>query len=488
MNIPVRVRFAPSPTGYLHIGGARTALFNWLYAKKLGGTFILRIEDTDEVRSTPESVNAIIESMKWLGLNWDEGVEKPGPYPPYTQMEASNLGIYKKYSDKLIAEDKAYPCYCTPEEVEEMRKVAQSQKKVPKYNGHCRNLTTEQRKQLEAEGRKPVVRLKVPEDGKTIFDDVIRGRVEFDNYMLDDFIIAKRSGVPTYNFAVVIDDSRMEISHVIRGDDHLSNTPKQIQLYNALGLKIPVFAHLSMILGPDGSRLSKRHGHTSVLEYKSDGYLPEAMINYLALLGWSTEQSQQIFEEKELIEKFSLERCSKSPAIFDPQKLNWMNGEYVRKFAGEKLFDIFIKWAAETGNENKIKNWDRDLLKRILIIEFEKVKLLKDIFDLFDFFFVENVEYNLEAVEKVFKTAAAKSVLEESIPRLEQLADFRAAALESLARLIASEKVLKTGQVFHPLRVAVSGKTIGPGLFHMMEILGKEKVIARIKTALSRFF
>lgn len=485
----IRVRFAPSPTGFLHIGGARTALFNWLFARKSGGKFILRIEDTDEARSTDESVNAILDSMKWLGLDWDEGPGKEKPeHAPYFQMQAHEKGIYKQYSDKLVANGKAYKCFCTPEEVEEMRKTAQAEKKVPKYDGRCRNLTDEQRKQKEAEGRKSVVRLKVSEEGKTVFDDVIRGRVEFENNMLDDFVIIKNTGGPTYNFAVVVDDVRMKISHIIRGDDHLSNTPKQIHLYKALGWETPVFAHLSMILGSDGARLSKRHGHTSVLEYRQDGYLPEAIVNYLALLGWSTEDSQQLFTKEEMIEKFSLERCSVSPAMFDPQKLVWMNGEYIRKKSAEELIRIYMNWLKETGREDEIKNWDKTLLNKAIAMEQEKVKLLKDVNGRIDFFFVDEVKYNADAAIKVFKAPTAKSVLEESILRLEKSSDFSSAFLEKFARDFAAEKGLKTGQVFHPLRVAVSGRTEGPSLFHMMELLGREETIKRIKTCLTKCF
>ena len=485
----VRVRFAPSPTGYLHIGGARTALYNWLYAKKMKGTFVLRIEDTDEARSTDESVGAILESMKWLGLDWDEGPGRENPeFAPYFQMKAAEEGIYKKFADKLVAEGKAYPCYCTPEEVEEMRKAAQAQKKVPKYNGCCRYLTPEQRKQKEAEGRKAAIRLKVPEEGKTVFDDVIRGHMTFDNYMLDDFVIIKSSGVPTYNFAVVVDDVRMKITHIIRGDDHLSNTPKQIHIYNALGWQTPIFAHISMILGQDGSRLSKRHGHTSVLEYKKEGYLPGALINYLALLGWSTEDSQQLFELNDLIEKFSLERCAKNPAVFDQVKLTWMNGEYIRKTGAEKLPEVFFKWAEETGSAELIKGWDKALLTLIVSVEFEKVKLLKDVPGLVDFFFVDNVEYSPEAVEKVLKKPEAKQVLEAALLKLQPQADFSAAALEKLAREIAAEIGMKAGQAFHPIRVAVSGRTTGPSLFHAMEWLGKDKVIKRITDCLKKYF
>ncbi len=485
----VRVRFAPSPTGFLHIGGARTALYNWLFAKQNKGTFVLRIEDTDEARSTEESVGAILESMKWLGLDWDEGPGKENPeFAPYFQMKAAEEGIYKKFADKLVSEGKAYPCYCTPEEVEEMRKAAQAEKKVPKYNGKCRSLTPEQRKQCEAEGRKAVLRLKVPETGKTVFDDAIRGRVEFENYMLDDFIIMKASGVPTYNFAVVVDDVRMKISHIIRGDDHLSNTPKQVNIYNALGWQTPVFAHISMILGADGSRLSKRHGHTSVLEYRNEGFLPGALINYLALLGWSTEDSQQLFDINDLIAKFSIERCAKNPAVFDPKKLEWMNGEYLRKIDPAALGGVFFKWAEDTGNLEKIKNWDKNLAGKVIEMEHEKFKLLKEVPGLIDFFFNDSVEYTAEALGKTLKADTAKMVLEESAARLKNQQDFSSTALEKYARDLAAEKGVKPGQIFHPIRVAVSGRTTGPSLFHMMEIMGREKVVQRINECLKHNF
>jgi nondiscriminating glutamyl-tRNA synthetase len=485
----VRVRFAPSPTGYLHIGGARTALFNWLFARQNKGAFILRIEDTDEARSTQESVDAIIQSMQWLGLDWDEGPGKENPkYAPYFQMQRKDQGIYQKYVDQLIAAGHAYPCYCTPEEVESMRQKALSEKRNPKYDGACSCLTPEQLKQKEGEGRSAVIRYKMPGEGKLVLEDIIRGRVEFDNASLDDFVIMKANGVPTYNFACVVDDHLMEISHVIRGDDHLSNTPRQVHLYQVLGWKPPEFAHLSMILGPDGTRLSKRHGHTAVLEYRNEGYLPEAVVNYLALLGWSTEDSQQLFGHDELIQKFVLERCSKSSGIFDVVKLQWMSGEYLRKKTAPDLIAAFYGWLKATGKENIIQGWDRQLVEKTITLEQEKAKLLSEIPGLIDFFFTEKVEYKTEAVEKVFKAPTAKSVLEGSIPKLTELPDFSAETLEKFARAYALENGWKNGQVFHPLRVAISGRTVGPSLFHMMELLGRDESIRRLKNCLSKFF
>ncbi|MCL2334572.1 MAG: glutamate--tRNA ligase, partial [Endomicrobia bacterium] len=493
MSENIRVRFAPSPTGDLHIGGVRTALFNWLYAKNKNGTFILRIEDTDEARSTAESVQVILDAMKWLDLNWDEGpgsnATEASKYAPYYQMQRKEQGIYQKYVVELIEKDLAYPCYCTAEEVEEMRKKAQANKQPPKYDGTCSHLTKEQRKEKEAQGRSAVIRFKMPKDGVTVLNDLIRGRVEFDNSLLDDFVLMKANGVPTYNFACVIDDHLMEISHVLRGDDHISNTPRQIQIYNALGWNLPEFGHMAMILGPDGARLSKRHGHTSVLEYRKEGYLYEALINYLALLGWSTEDSQQLFTIDELKEKFSVERCGSSPSTFDPVKLLWLNGEKIRAKTPEQVYDLFIEWLKYTNNEKIIEGWDKGLLKQAMALEHDKIKLLKDIPSLVDFFFVKEVVFNEEAVKKVFEKSpdTAGMVLRESRQRLLGQEDFSPEALEALARQIAQDNNIGNGKVFHPIRVAISGRTQGPSLFHMMEVMGKDEVENRIRATSRKY-
>jgi glutamyl-tRNA synthetase len=489
----IRVRFAPSPTGDLHIGGVRTALFNWLFAKKKNGKFILRIEDTDETRSTEESVKVILDAMKWLELEWDEG---PGSenlkYSPYCQMERKEQGIYRKYADELVAKELAYPCYCTPEEVDIMRKKAQADKFPPKYDGRCRHLTPGQRKQKEIEKKKAVIRFKMSGSGSTVLNDIIRGRVEFSNSLLDDFVIMKASGVPAYNFACVVDDYLMGITHVLRGDDHISNTPRQMHIYNALGWKTPEFAHVSMILGTDGARLSKRHGHASVLEYRKEGYLREALINYLVLLGWSTEDSQQIFTTEELKQKFSIERCGISPSIFDPAKLLWLNGEKIRSKTPQQVYELFIDWLKYTGNEKLTEFWDVELLKKTLILEHDKIKLLKDIPSLVGFFFAKDVDYKEEAVKKTLLSEKskdiAKLVLTESAARLPNQRDFSAVSLEQYARGLAAEKNIKTGQVFHPIRVAISGRMQGPGLFQMMEVMGKEDVVRRITVAINKFF
>ncbi|MDI6642074.1 MAG: glutamate--tRNA ligase [Elusimicrobiota bacterium] len=508
-----RVRFAPSPTGELHLGSARTALFNWLFAKKTDGKFILRIEDTDEIRSTEESLRGIFGGLKWLGLSWDEGpevvfsdearsqneinstevlsVRSKGNYGQYFQME--RLEIYKQFAQKLLLDGNAYECYCTPEELEQMRKEQILRKEPPKYDGRCRNLSEFQRRQKLHSGLKPVIRFKMPSEGKTKFNDVIRGKVEFENALLDDFVIIKASGVPTYNFACVVDDYLMKITNVIRGCDHLSNTPRQIQLYKALKIEhaIPEFAHLSLILGSDGTRLSKRHGATSVLEYKRLGYLPEALFNYLALLGWSTEDSQQIFTSKEeLISKFSLERCAKSPAIFDLNKLLWLNAEHIKRSSIDRIVECskeFFKSAQFTidfSNKNEY-----NLLKNAIELEKEKIKLLADIPYLVEFFFKEEIEYNTSAVEKTFKrNVNAKRILQELKQEFSQLQDFTASSLEKLCRDYSAKSGFKTSDVFHPLRVAVSGRMEGPGLFEMLQLMGKERVAIRIDLALQKFF
>jgi len=484
----VRVRFAPSPTGFLHIGGARTALFNWLFARHMGGVFILRIEDTDEVRSTAESVEAIFKGMQWLGLDWDEGPSPSeigtvdrGAYGPYFQMK--RLDLYHKAVDRLVAEGKAYPCYCTPEEVDKMRERAQLLKRPPKYDGTCRSLTVSQREARAAEGRKFSVRFKTPWEGVTEFDDIVRGPMKFENALIEDFVILKTSGVPTYNFACVVDDQAMAISHVIRGDDHLSNTPRQVLCFQSLGWVPPRYAHLSMILGPDGSRLSKRHGATSVQEYEQAGFLPEAVRNYLALLGWATEDSQQLFSQTELVEKFSIERCGKSPAIFDPTKHLWMNGEYVRKMSLKELTDRSLPFIRAAGFLAGQEDSRRGEIEAALALEHEKVKLLADVPRLIEFFF-KDVDYDPVSVEKVLKKPGVADLLKIVLIQFEALPVFSALATEEASKAVALAQGIKNAAVFHPIRVSVSGRTQGPSLFHMLEVLGKERSLQRLRSTI----
>ena len=494
----VRVRFAPSPTGELHLGGARTALYNWLFARKNNGTFILRIEDTDEMRSTIESVNSIIEGLKWLKIDWDEGPEivydkngtpqftEKGSFGPYFQMK--RLHLYKKYAEELLNRDLAYYCYCTEEELEIMRQDMLRRKIPPKYPGVCRNLTEEERKKKENEGRKKVLRFKTPPTGVTSFIDCIRGEINFDNSLLDDFVIMKSNGIPTYNFAVVIDDHLMNITHVLRGDDHISNTPKQILLYKAFGWEPPKFAHFPMIHGADRTRLSKRHGAVSVIEYKKQGYSPIAMVNYLSLLGWSTEDSQQVFSSiEELIDKFSLERCGKSSAIFDPNKLLWLNSIHIRAMTEEEIFENSYEFFVKENVYIERGTPQYKLVIKAISLEKEKIKLFSEVPYLVRFFIVDDdkVEYEKEAIEKLKRLGKCRNILDELKIKLSGVEKFGSATLEKVVRSYAEEKNYTTSEVFHSLRIAVSGRTKGPSLFAMLELLGKERVIRRIENFLS---
>lgn len=491
----IRVRFAPSPTGFLHVGGARTALYNWLYARHHKGTFILRIEDTDEARSTDESMNAIINGLHWLGLDWDEGPgvkdakASVGNYGPYFQME--RVEIYRQLIDELVAKGKAYPCFCTKEDLEQMRTRAMLAKRPPKYDERCRAIAPDQAKARVQEGDPHVYRFARPHGGAVEFDDVVKGRLKFESELLDDFVLVKSSGVPTFMFAGAVDDHLMEITHVIRGDDHLSNTPRQIQIFEAFGwTKMPVFAHISMIHGPDGSRLSKRHGATAVEEFQRNGYLPEVMLNYLSLLGWSTSDSQQLFNPanhfEELVQKFDLDRCQKSPAVFDMEKLKWMNGVYIRNLTRDQLLDRTWPFLVSAGlvtaaADDKLKHY----VHSALMLEQEKLVLLSDAPGLIDFFLHKEVQFDAESVEKVLKKEGAKKVLEGVSARFAALPTLTAENTEKACRDHAQENALKNGQVFHPVRVAASGRTKGPSLFHMLEVMGKQTVLDRMKAALS---
>ncbi len=473
----VRVRFAPSPTGALHIGGARTALFNWLFARHNQGKFILRIEDTDRERSTLESNRAIFHGLEWLGLDWDEGPNVNGPFGPYYQTE--RLALHQQYARQLVDEGKAYYCFCTAAELAERRKEAEARKEAPRYDGTCRKCSAEEIKRKLAGGGKYVVRFRLPPVGETVVDDLIRGRVTFQNEVLDDFVILKSDGFPTYNFACVIDDHLMEISHVIRGDDHLSNTPRQILLYQAFGWKTPEFAHIPMILGKDKARMSKRHGATSVIEYSNLGYLPEAMINYIAKLGWG-HGDQEIFSRQELIELFSLEGVTKNPAVFDMDKLNWLNGQYIRKMLPERLFDL-----CEPLLINTYGTHDLAYMKKVVAAFQDRLVLIPDIVGLSSYFFRDDFEYDPKAVEKHFKTANAKQILASLKERLGKLEPFTKEKIEPVFKDLAAGLNVKLGVVIHPCRLALSGRSETPPMYDVVEILGKEKVGARLSKAIA---
>ncbi len=476
----VRVRFAPSPTGSLHIGGARTALFNWLFARHSGGDFILRIEDTDEVRSTEESTNCIYSSLRWLGLDWDEGPAKGGDYGPYTQME--RLDFYKKFADELLSKNLAYRCYCSQEELADKRSRAMAESRPPKYDRSCFELSPEEEQEFVKEGRRPVVRFRISPREETAFKDLIRGDVAFKNAVLDDFVIIKSSGAPAFNFANVIDDHLMSITHVIRGDEHLSNTPRQILLYEALGFPLPEFAHLPMILGSDGAKLSKRHGATSVQWFKDEGFLPEALVNYLALLGWGTTDSQQIFSStSEMVEKFMLSRVSKNPAVFDMKKLEWMNGYYIRSLD----LDLLTRHAMPHLEEKGLlgARHGEDYVKKVVCLEQERIKKLNELPGFTDFFFLDEIQITPEALNLLTKEGTGE-ILGEYLKTLENQEDFDKIELERVTRDFLDLKGVKGKALMQPVRAAITGKKASPGLFEVMELLGKKRVIERIEKAL----
>lgn len=461
-----RVRFAPSPTGYLHIGGARTALFNWLYARHNNGMFVLRIEDTDRTRSTDEYIEAIIDGMKWLGLDWDEG--------PYRQTE--RLDIYKKNIQKLLDEKKAYYCYCSPEELEQQRQAAIKKGETAKYNGRCR-----ERKE-PVPGVIPVVRFKMPQEGATIVEDGIKGRVTYENSMFDDFIILRSDESPTYNFVVVVDDMDMSITHVIRGDDHLNNTPKQIHIYRALGYKVPYFAHLPMILGSDKARLSKRHGATSVQAYREMGYLPEALLNYLVRLGWSYGD-QEIFSKDELIEKFSLDNVGKAAAVFNPEKLQWTNSQYIINTSSKKLSELVMPFLVQENIINKGQPLDKKWLERAVETLRERSKTLIELAQSLQYYIAEEVAYEEKARDK-FLNEKSLPYLKALKEALSALPSFTQEELEKVFVKIIEKYKIKLKHLAQPVRVAMTGDTKSPGIFELLEIIGKEKTLKRLERAI----
>ncbi|MBF0607577.1 MAG: glutamate--tRNA ligase [Candidatus Magnetobacterium sp. LHC-1] len=461
----VRVRFAPSPTGYLHIGGARTALFNYLFARRYGGTFILRIEDTDRGRSTDEYIEAILDGMRWLGLGWDDG--------PYRQTDRSEL--YNQYVRQLLDTGMAYYCYCSADELEEKRKRALASGKPPKYDGTCRDMK-------EPGGFiKPTVRFKMPLSGETVVDDLIKGRVVFENSILDDFIIMRSDDTPTYNFVVVVDDLEMAITHIIRGDDHLNNTPKQIHIYDAFGQKPPQFAHLPMILGADKARLSKRHGATSVQSYREMGYMPQALLNYLVRLGWSSGD-QEVFSMEELTEKFSLDNVGKSSAVFNPEKLLWLNAEYIKGVDPEALIPLVEPFVAARGYD--CGAFDPGWLSAAIKTLQERCRTLEELANSLKYYMAEDVEIDEKAGKK-FINDASKAYLLAVRDAVIQLQDFRAAEIERLFLELISGFGVQLGKLAQPVRVAITGNTVSPGIFEVLELVGKERVVKRLDKAIA---
>ena len=473
-----RVRFAPSPTGYLHVGGARTALFNWLYARRHGGTFILRIEDTDTERSSWEMVSGILEGMAWLGLDWDEGPEVGGPHAPYFQSE--RLGRYCSMAERLVTEGHAYYCYCSPARLREEREKAEARGEAWKYDRACLRLPAEQIAELEATSAPRAIRFKVPE-GRTSFEDAVHGAIEFEHAHLEDFVILRSDSHPTYHLSVVVDDVDMQITHVIRGDDHISNTPKHVLLFGAFGAPPPRFAHVPLILGADKKRLSKRHGATSVIEYKRLGYLPDAMVNFLALLGWSPGDDRELMSRQELIDAFALEGISGGNAVFNTEKLDWMNAQYVARLSTGELAERVEPllrdaglWPAEPTEHQ------RAFLLRLLELLQRRARRLTDFVEQARPFLADTVEYEPDAIEKHLTASGLDAHVAALVSALRTVNPFDESHVEAAVRGTASERGLKAGHLIHATRVGVTGRTTSPGLFEVLVLLGRERTVDRL--------
>ena len=471
----VRLRFAPSPTGYPHLGNIRTALFNWLFARHHDGKFILRIEDTDVARKVEGAVEAIRDSLQWLGLDWDEG--------PYYQSQ--RLSDYHEFAHRLLREGYVYSCFCSQQRLEAMRQEQIKRKQPPKYDRHCRDLARHERMQLEATGVTPVIRFKTPLEGETTVYDLIRGPVTFKHDTLDDFVLLKSDGYPTYHLANVIDDHLMAVSHVLRADEWLSSTPRHVLLYQALGWQPPQFAHLPMILGPDRTKLSKRHGATTITEYQRQGYLPDAMTNFLALLGWSLDDRTELLSREELIKHFSLERVGKTAAIFNKDKLDWMNGVYLRKLSLDEFVQRAMPFLDSDLPESIARPLDYSYVSQVLSLIHERARTLGDVTQLAVFFFLDELQYDTALLlSKELDARSAAEAVTISLHRLESAANWDATILEDILRPLAKELKLGTGKLFGLLRVAVTGRTAAPPLFQTMAVLGRERCLKRLNTAL----
>ena len=478
-EVKPRVRFAPSPTGYLHVGGARTALFNWLFAHHFGGTLVLRIEDTDLERSTPEMVEGILQGMQWLGLSWDEG--------PYYQTQ--RVDLYRAAAARLLESEAAYYCFCTKQEIERARAKAAAEKRPPRYEGICRKIDRAEALRRKAAGEPAAVRFAVPETGSTAFDDAVFGKVEFANAEIEDFVLLRNDGSPTYHLSVVADDIDLKISHIIRGADHISNTPKQVLLYQALGAPLPVFAHVPLILGPDKTRLSKRHGATSVIAYREEGIVPEAFRNFLALLGWTPQEgatadgvkpgpAKEILADAELIRLFNLDSISRSNAVFDRAKLDWFNTEYIRAYSAERLLPLIEEEWKKVGLNPAA---DRESLLTTIDLLKPRARNLKDFAISFRAFFSDAFEPDPAAVEKFLKDESVRKLLIELGERYAALQDFSEPETEKLLRDFAAEKGVKAGALINGARVALTGQGVAPSLFAVMQTLGKERTAVRLR-------
>ncbi len=481
----VRVRYAPSPTGDPHIGNIRAALFDWLLAKKTDGVFILRIEDTDQSRLIPGASDRIMEALKWLGLNWDEGPDIGGPYGPYIQSERKSLGFYENAVKYLLEKGNAYWCYCSTERLAEMRKAQQANKQPPGYDRHCRNLSSSERENLRSGNPHPVVRFSMPLSGSITVTDMVRGDVTFDLSLLDDFVIMKSDSFPTYHLAHIVDDQAMKITHVLRGEEWLPSLPRHKILCEALGFQMPDTAHLPLILGPDKAKLSKRHGARATLELRDEGYLPDAVINFLALLGWSLDDHTDLISRTQLVENFSLSRVGISPAIFDSQKLDWFNGVYIRGLSISQLATLVTPLLENELPQEVKRPLDPEYLIAILQLEQERIKHLSEVPGLMSFFFVDQPSYN--PLSLIPKNSDRNNVL-ELLNRANELCDgislWNTNTLEKSFRELASALDVKTGLLFGSVRVAITGSQAAPPLFDTMQVLGKVAVTKRLKSAI----
>ncbi|WNB91993.1 glutamate--tRNA ligase [Bacillus sp. NEB1478] len=486
MTTEVRVRYAPSPTGHLHIGNARAALFNYLFARHLGGKFIIRIEDTDQKRNIQGGEESQLNHLKWLGMDWDESVDIGGEYGPYRQME--RLDLYQKYTDELLTKGLAYKCYCTEEELEASREEQMAKGDTPVYDGHCRHLTDEDRAALEAEGRKPNIRFLVPQDRTITFDDMVKGEVSFESSGFGDFVIVKKDGIPTYNYAVVIDDHEMAISHVLRGDDHISNTPKQLLIYDALGFEHPKFGHTTLIVNENRKKLSKRDESIVqfIEQYKDLGYLPEALFNFIALLGWSPGGEEEIFSREEFIKIFDASRLSKAPAVFDTQKLTWLNNQYMKQQDPERIVELCMPHLIKAGRiaENPTPE-EQEWVTKLVALHLEKMSYGAEIVDLTELFFKEEIEYEGEAVE-VLQGEGVPAVMASFLSQVEDSESFEAEDIKAMMKAVQKETGQKGKNLFMPIRVATTGQTHGPDLPAAVALLGKEVIVKRLNNVLSK--
>jgi glutamyl-tRNA synthetase len=483
MASPVRVRFAPSPTGFLHVGGARTALYNHLHARATGGVFVLRIEDTDAERSTPESTRAILDGLRWLGLAWDEGPGVGGEFGPYVQAE--RRALYAEAATRLEAAGHAYPCFCTPDELEARRQQQLARGEDPRYDGRCRALSAAERASRRAAGEKPALRFRLPAAQEVAWNDVVHGRIAFQSEVLDDFVLARSDGWPTYNFACVVDDLHMRISDVIRGDDHISNTPRQILLYRAFGAAPPQFAHASMILGPDGKRLSKRHGATSVEAFGEQGIVPEGMVNFLALLGWALDGKTEIFTLSELERVFRLERVGPNPAVFDTQKLEWVNAQHLKRLDEAERTRRVCAFLEAHGHDlsGRSEEWRRAFVRALG----DRLKTLADAADVGAFALEDPPAMEAEAWAELLSRPGSGARLLALAERIGALPAWTLEALEAATRALASEQGIKAGEMIAPARVALTGRKAAPGIFDVMWLVGRERVVSRLTSAAERW-